>query len=405
MRTMSAVADSTVSFMPLVDWGLLSAAELHSVGEAARVRDIEVEEVLRYERGIQRRKLLEALALSSGCDWVEYDERIPVPPELLDGLDPERLGLMLWFPVALDGETVIIAARNPTDPSVARDVRDCMGQDRQYEFMVALAEDISFFIEDFLNSDPQNLSGNERTSLAMWRNTMARWRTKLATYRTDFATVRTYMAFLEAGLTFMLVGRTLLRNDRAVHFAPFYWSMIAFGMLLVLLGLFSYYRIKKSYFRPPRHQTIIEVTAASVQFLEDYQFVDKGEVESKEGKTMLARLFDLANRTVAVVDNSRDNKPRSLLAHQRSIYAAQRTVAGCYRTIYARARTGMSFIGPGVSFASGGLGLIEYFRPSILNFIDVFMIVLGLLMIVDGIMWSWPCRKENYEALKSAEAF
>ena len=405
MRTMSAVVDQTASFTPLVDWGLLSAEELRAAGEAARARDVEVEDVLRYDRGIPRRKLLESLALSTGCDWVEYDERIPVPPELLEGLDPERLALMLWFPVALDGETVIIAARNPTDPYVAQDVRKCMGADRQYQFMVSLAEEITFFIEDFLNSDPDHLSGNERTSLAMWRNTMARWRTKLATYRTDFATVRTYMSFLDAGLTIMLVGRTLLRNARAVRFAPFYWSMIGCGMLLVLLGLISYYRIKRSFFRPPRHQTIIEVTAASVQFLEDFQFTDPGEMEKKDGKTMLSRLFDLANRTKVVIDNSRDNKPRSLLAHQRSVYAAQRTVAACYRTIYARARTGMSFIAPGVSFASGGLGLIEYFRPSILNLIDVFLIVLGLLMIVDGIMWSWPCRQENYEALKSAEAF
>jgi uncharacterized membrane protein YidH (DUF202 family) len=402
---MSAVVDPTASFKPLVDWGLLSAQELRAAGEAARVRDLEIEDVLRYDRRIPRRKLVEALALSFGCDWIEYDERIPVPPELLEGLDPERLALMLWFPVALDGETVIIAARNPTDPFVAMDVRECMGEERQYLFLVALAEEITFFIEDFLNSDSQHLSGNERTSLAMWRNTMARWRTKLATYRTDFATVRTYMSFLDAGLTIMLVGRTLLRNDRVVRFAPFYWSMIGFGILLVLLGLISYIRIKRSYFRPPRHQTLIEVTAASVQFLEDFQFVDPGEMENKEGKTMLARLFDLTLRTVAKIEGSRDNKPRSLLAHQRCIYAAQRTVAACYRTIYARARTGMSFIAPGVSFASGGLGLIEYFRPSILNLIDVFLIVLGVLMIIDGIMWSWPCRQENYEALKSAEAF
>jgi uncharacterized membrane protein YidH (DUF202 family) len=406
MRTMSAVADSTISFTPLVDWGVLSAAELRSAGDAARVRDIEVEEVLRYDRAIPRRKLLEALSLSCGCDWVEYDERIPVPSELLEGLDPERLGLLLWFPVALDGETVVIAARNPTDPLVAQDVRECMGADRKYEFMVALAEDISSFIEDFLNSEPQHLSGNERTCLAMWRNTMARWRTKLATYRTDFATVRTYMALLEAGLTFILVGRTVLRNGgHTVHFAPFYWSLIGVGLFLTLLGMVSYYRIKRSFFRPPKHQTLIEVTAASVQFLEDYQFVDPGEEEGREGKTMLARLFDLANRTVTDIAGSHDNKVRSELAHQRSAFAARRTVAACYRTIYARARTGLAFVGTGVSFASGGLGLIEYFRLSILSLLDIFMIVAGLLLIIDGIMWSYPIRKENYEALRSAEAF
>ncbi len=392
-------------FRPLVEWGLLGLQDLTRAGEAARLRDIEVEEVLRYDLGIPRRKLLEALSLSFGCEWVEYDERIPVPPELLDGLDAQRLAFMLWFPVALDRETVIVAARNPMDPAVEKDVRKWLGQGAKFEFMVALAEDICFFIGDFLNSDPEHLSGNERTSLAMWRNTMAGWRTKLATYRTHFARVRTYMALLDAGLTFILVGRTALKNGHTVQYAPFYWAMIASGLVLTLLGMISYYRIKRSYFRPPKHQTLIEVTAASVQFLEDYQFVDPGEERAKEGKTMLARLFDLANRTVAVIEGSHDNKARSLLAHQRSAFSAQRTVAACYRTIYARARTGLSFIGTGVSFAGGGLGLFEYFRPSFLNVLDIFMMAAGLLMIVDGIIWSWPIREENYEALKSAEAF
>jgi uncharacterized membrane protein YidH (DUF202 family) len=392
-------------FRPLVDWGLLGSQELRWAGEAARLRDIEVEEVLRYDLGIARRKLLEALALSFGCEWVEYDERIPVPPELLHGLDPERLALMLWFPVALDRDTVVVAARNPADPDVDKDVRQWLGEGAKYEFMVALGEDICFFIGDFLNADPDHLSGNERTSLAMWRNTMAGWRTKLATYRTAFARVRTYMALLDAGLTFILVGRTALKNGHTVHFAPFYWAMIASGLILTLLGMISYYRIKRSYFRPPKLQTLIEVTGASVQFLEDYRFVDPGEEQGKEGKTMLARLLDLTNRTVAVIEGSRDNKARSLPAHQRSVFSAQRTVAACYRTIYARARTGLCFIGTGVSFAGGGLGLIEYFRPSFLNVLDIFMMAAGLLMIVDGVMWSWPIREENYEALKSSEAF
>lgn len=404
MRTMSAVAESMEGFSPLVDWGIVSADELRSAGEAARARDVEVEQILRYDHGVPRRKLLEALALSYGCDWVEYDERIPVPSELLVGLDAERLGLNLWFPVALDGETVIIAARNPIDPFVAEDVKECF-KAKEYQFFVALAEDISFFIEDFLNSDCEHLFGNERTALAMWRNTMARWRTKLATYRTEFATVRTYMSFLRAGLTFILVGRALLRNDGAVHFSPLYWAMIGFGFLLILLGMLSYYRVKRSFFRPPRHQTLIEVTAASLQFLEDYQFVDPGDQGGKEGRTMLSRLSDMAHRTDVVIDASHDNKPRSLLAHQRNIFAARRTVAACYRTIYARARTGFSFIRTGVSFGSVGLGLMEYFKPSILNLLDLFIIVAGVLMIIDGIVWSWPARKENYEALRGAEAF
>ncbi len=400
-----AIADSLKCFEPLVDWGILTPDELRFAGEAARARDVEVEEILRYERGISRRNLLEALAHHYLCEWVEYDERLPVPPGILAGLDPERLCSNLWFPVALDDDgTVIIAARDPGAPRIVDEVRDCLKAEK-FQFHVALAEDITYFIQDFLNSDSGSLIGNERTALAVWRNTMARWRTKLAGYRTDFAKVRTHLSLMRGGLTLIIIGRTLLSNGKAIHLAPVYWTMIAVGLLLIFLGLLSYHKIRQSIFRPPRHETLVEVTAASLNFLENYQFVETEGPVGKEGRTMLARLSDMVNRTVAIIDNSPDNKPRSLLAHQRNLFAAQRTIAACYRTIYSRARTGLSFIRTGVSFASVGSGLLTYFGLSMLNMFDAFIILAGVLIVIDGISWYWPVRKENQEALKSEVAF
>ena len=403
MMTMH-VAESIEDFQALVDWGTITEGQLRSAGEAAQARDVEVEEILRYDLGIPRRKLLEALALRYCCEWVEYDERLPVPPELIAGLDPERPCSNLWFPVALDEDTVIIAARNPGDPLIVEEITNCLKTEK-FRFHVALAEDVSYFIEDFLNSDPSHLVGNERTALALWRNTMARWRTKLASYRTDFAKVRTQLSLLRGGLTMIVIGRTLLRSGKALNLAPVYWAMMAFGLMLIFLGLLSYHRVKKSMFRPPKHETLVEVTAASLYFLENYQFAERGDPGDKYGKTMLARLSDMAHRTVTVIEPSYDNKPRSQLAHERNLFAAQRTIAGCYRAIYSRARTGLSFIRSGVSFASVGVGLITYYGQSLLNIVDGFIILAGLLMVVDGILWSWPVRKENYEALKCAVSF
>jgi uncharacterized membrane protein YidH (DUF202 family) len=403
MMTMN-VAESMKDFQALVDWGTITAGQLRSSGEAAQARDVEVEAILRYDLGIPRRKLLEALALHYRCEWVEYDERLPVPPELLAGLDPARPCSNLWFPVSLDDDTVVIAARNPSDPLIVEEVTDCLKAEK-YRFHVALAEDISYFIEDFLNSDPSHLIGNERTALALWRNTMARWRTKLASYRTDFAKVRTQLSLLRGGLTMIVIGRTLLRSGKAINLAPVCWAMMAVGLLLIFLGLLSYHRVKKSMFRPPKHETLVEVTAASLHFLENYQFAERGNPGEKNGMTMLARLSDMAYRTVTIIEPSYDNKPRSQLAHERNLFAAQRTIAACYRTIYSRARTGLSFIRTGVSFASVGVGLITYYGLSLLNIVDAFIILAGLLMVVDGILWSWPVRKENYEALKCAVSF
>jgi uncharacterized membrane protein YidH (DUF202 family) len=402
MKTCNGSAQQEAApFAPLVEEGLLSAEELAAAGAAAACRDIELERILHYEYDIPRRKLLEALSWHHRCAWIEYDERLPVPPELLQHLEGNRLCLSLWFPVIRDGETVIIAAHSPHDPIVHEEAKQFIPA-AKYEFRVALAEDILALIQDFLNATPDHIIGNERTGLAFWRNTLARWRTRLACYRTDFAEARTYLSLLRGGLGLITIGRALMRSGKADLLTPLYWMMILTGFATVLLGLYSYRRIKTSIMSPPKHQTLVEVTAATLYVLENYQFVDAKPVEHTPKATMLARLADMLPNSCVFIEPSLDNKVRSYLAHERTSLAAQRTVLGCYRTIYARARTGLSFIRTGVAFMSIGFGLIEYFGLSVLTVLDLFLIVAGLLMTADGTVWYWPIRKEQHEAAKCA---
>lgn len=390
--------DPTLGFQPLVEWGLLTADQLLAAGQIAGSRGVEVERVLRYDFCLTRRKLLEALAAYHHCRWTEYDERLPVPPDLLRGLDPQALCAALWFPVAKDGPTVTIAARDPDDPVLPAEVRKFINAEK-FEYRVALTEDIAAFIEDFLNGDPAYLKGNERTGLAYWRNTMSRWRTQLACYRTDFAGVRTHLSLLRGGLMLVAIGRILLHSGKVPTALPVGPAFVVAGCSLMIFGLTSYHRVKTSLFRPPRHQTLVEVTSASLHFLENYRFVDSSE-PAGEKQTMLARLAEIVNRTSISIESSHDNKARSQPAHERNLLAAQRTVAACYRTIYARARTGLSFMRTGASFVGLGLGLITYFGLSPLTILDSLVIAAGTAILVDGLIWYWPVRKENCEASK-----
>jgi uncharacterized membrane protein YidH (DUF202 family) len=399
MTSEPTVMQELERFRSLVDKGILDAAELQGAAIAALCRGLELEWMLRHERDIPRRTLLTALAEHYGCPWVEYDERRPVPPELLSGLDADRLCASQWFPVIKAGETVVIAARNPHDPLVTGEVRAFV-RAKTYEFQVALGEDIRAYIHDFLNGPAEHLIGNERTGLAYWRNTMARWRTRLACYRTDFAKVRTNLGLLRGGLGLIAIGRTLLLAHRASPLLYVYWLMIALGFSLVILGVYSYRRIKTSVLRPPKPQTLVEVTAATLHFLEHYQFAEDQNAPPSTKGTMLARLCDSLPKQCVFIAGSPDNKVRSSLAHERNLLAAQRTLAACYRTIYARARTGLSFIRSGVAFASIGLGLIEYFGFNILAIVDSFLIASGVLMITDGALWYLPVRKEQAEVPK-----
>jgi uncharacterized membrane protein YidH (DUF202 family) len=397
MKTAESLRSEGIDrFQYLIEDGVLSEDALNAAGAGAQHRNVDIERILRHEYGIARRTLLKSLSRHCGCPWVEYDERVPVPAELLAGLDAEKLCQCQWFPTARRGETVIIAATDPQDPDVIAEVRNSIPAE-SYEFRVTLGEDIQAFIEDFLNSDPEHLIGNERTALAFWRNTMAQWRTKLACYRTDFAKARTHLSLLRGGLALIAIGRTLIYTHKGSPLVHLFWVLIGLGFLWVAAGLYDYYKIKMSFFSPPKHQSLVEVTAATLYFLEDYQYEEVRGATDAPKKTMLARLADLLPKNCVFIEPSLDNKVRSYLAHERNALSGQRTVAACYRTIYSRARTGLSFIRTGVSFAGIGLGLVQYFGLSWLTLFDFFLILAGAVMVVDGLIWYLPIRKEQSE--------
>jgi uncharacterized membrane protein YidH (DUF202 family) len=376
--------------------GILTPERLRAAEDAAAARGVEIERVLIREYGLPRRTMLKALSEHYALEYIEYDERMPIPPEILAGLDGERLSLSQWFPIIKDGDTVVIAANNPEDPVVLEEAKRAFSTER-LEFRVALAEDVQWFIQDFLHARPGCLIGTERTGLAFWRNTMAQWRTRLACYRNDLAKARTDLAFLRWGLGFIAVSDALMRAHKAGLPIFFYLIMMAAGLALVVFGLTGYLKIRKSRMRPPGHHTLIEVTAATISFLENYHFIEQTGAGQPLKRTMLARVGDFLASHCTILYPSPASRERTHLARERNVLAAQRTVAACYRTIYARARTGLAFIRTGVSFTSAGLGLMHYFGFSLLTVFDSLLIVAGLLMILDGALWYMPVRKEQSE--------
>ncbi len=383
-------------YQMLVNRGAISPEELRQAKFSAAARGQDIERVLTVEFHVPKRLLLEALSDYYRCPFVEYDERFPVPAELLDGLDGERLSLSQWFPVIREGATVVIAANDPADASLRAEVERLLPAER-YEYWVALGEDLQWFIQDFLHAKPGHLIGTERTGLAFWRNTMAHWRTRMACYRNDLATARTNLAFLRWGLGVIALSNTLLRMRGPGPGVIVYWTMLFAGFCLSIYGLTGYLRVRRSRMSPPRHQTLIEVTAACLQFLEQYHFIDTPGITVPARQTMLARLGDFLANHCTILYPAPSSRERTHLARERNVLAAQRSVAACYRTIYARARTGLAFIRTGVSFTSLGLGLLSFFSFGVMSMFDSLLFVAGMLMITDGLIWYLPVRKEQSE--------
>jgi len=389
-------------FLILLDWGLLTQEEFRAAERTAIARGIDMERVLMNEYGIPKQTLLAALTEYYRCPSVEYDERMPIPAELLNGLDGERLSLNQWFPIIRDRGTVIIAARDPQAPVLFDEVRKSIRAER-YEFRVALDEDLQWFIQDYLHAKPGTLIGTERTGLAYWRNTMAHWRTRLACYRNDLAQGRTDLAFLRWGLGFVALADVLLRSHPD-GMAWAYWTLSAAGTALGTFGLQGYLKVRRTRMKAPGQHTLVEVTAATMQFLENYHDLDHCSIERTTKGTMLARLGDLVGGYSTILYPSPASRERTHLARERNVLAAQRTIAAAYRTIYARARTGLAFIRTGVAFTGLGFGLMHYFAYSWSTAFDVLLITAGIFMAVDGLLWYLPVRKEQAEVARCTVA-
>ena len=70
------------SFSHLVSSGFLAADTFQQACQTAADNNLPLSLVLMREYGLQRSALQQALAKHYHCPVIEYDERLPVPPEL-----------------------------------------------------------------------------------------------------------------------------------------------------------------------------------------------------------------------------------------------------------------------------------------------------------------------------------
>lgn len=379
-------------FMPLVKDGVLTEADLVKARAEAGARGVDLEGVLLREFGVSRCALLKALSSHFGCDFIQYDEREPVPSQLFDGQESGVLRSGQWFPIAMFGETAIIAAVNPDDPAMRDEVRKRVPA-KQYEFRVALPEDVRWYIQDYLHAQAKLLIGIERTGLAYWRNIMAHWRTRMACHRTAHARARTSLKLLRWGLAMVALSNALMRIS-GNPLKPYHGAILLGGIALAFAGLYDYLKMRRSGMGMPWNHALEEITGATIRFTDNYHLEEA--VGKKPKSTMLARLGDMVTDYCSILRPVPASKERTHLARERNMLAAQRTIAGCHRTLYARARTGLSFIRTGISFMSLGFAMSRLLGAGPYSFLDYVLVAAGFLMTVDGMLWYLPARKVKY---------
>ena len=135
----------------LVENGLLTQKELDKAFSDARQTKKDIESILMQEYKIPKKDLGKALSQYYRTPFIEYNERLPIPGELLAGLKVPFLKRNCWVPIRKDDDRIVIAIDNPFHLQTIDMIKPLFAG-QPLVFHVALKEDIlqliSLFFQD-----------------------------------------------------------------------------------------------------------------------------------------------------------------------------------------------------------------------------------------------------------------
>jgi len=144
----------------LVENGLLTQKELDRAVHEARKTRQDIEFLLMKNYKISKKDIGKALSLYYKAPFVEYNERTPIPGELLGGLKVPFMKKNYWVPIGRDGEKIIVAIDNPYHLQKV-DIIKPLFSGKELLFHVALKEDILKYINLFFQDEKKQSSIDE----------------------------------------------------------------------------------------------------------------------------------------------------------------------------------------------------------------------------------------------------
>jgi type II secretory ATPase GspE/PulE/Tfp pilus assembly ATPase PilB-like protein len=145
----------------LITNNIITDKDLEQAISAARKAKKPVESVLVSDLQVSRDDIGKSLAAYYKTRFIPYDDKMVIPGEILKGLRAGFLKSNVFVPVSLSGNKVVIAMENP-DYLPARDTIRRLIPGREFEYCVALREDIFRMIDHFFDvkrSEMMNESG------------------------------------------------------------------------------------------------------------------------------------------------------------------------------------------------------------------------------------------------------
>jgi len=132
----------------LISSHIVTHKDLEKAMITARKTKKQVESVLMHDFNVSKEDVGKSLSEYYKTQFVPYDERMVIPGQLLKGLKMGFLKKNVFVPLSQSGNKVVVAMENP-DYLPARDVISRLIPAKQYEYCVALKEDIFRMIDLF----------------------------------------------------------------------------------------------------------------------------------------------------------------------------------------------------------------------------------------------------------------
>jgi len=143
----------------LIRSNIITRKNLEEAIALARTKKESTERVLMNSFNVTKEDIGKSLGAFYNADFVAFNEKMIIPGQLLKGLRPKYLKDNLFVPVGQSDSKIVIAMENP-EYLPGQDAVKRLLPGKDFEFCVALKEDILMMIDHFFDVKKSSLSGD-----------------------------------------------------------------------------------------------------------------------------------------------------------------------------------------------------------------------------------------------------
>jgi type II secretory ATPase GspE/PulE/Tfp pilus assembly ATPase PilB-like protein len=150
-------------FDALIQNGAIAPAQMDKALKEANATKEDIATILMEQYHISKNDIGAALADHFACQFSAYDDELPVPHDLLIGIEKSSLVNMLWVPLKVIKGRIHLIIDDPSDHLRKSKIEEIL-ETNSIQYDVALAADILKFIDRFYSSQENETQVDEEFS-------------------------------------------------------------------------------------------------------------------------------------------------------------------------------------------------------------------------------------------------